>query len=124
MSGFSTITIPVTTTGTAGSATGTATSSEVVMGYLVDVFLDFHASAPATTDTTIAFATRGGDILVATNTNTDTLFHPRVKTVDNTGAAITNSHDRVLLNQPITVSVAGCDALTNAVTAYVRVFRP
>lgn len=120
---FNTYSVAVTTTGSAGSATGNGTS-ETMLGYLVDVFLDYHASAPSTTDVTIAFATRGGNILVATDTNTDTLFHPRVKAVDSAGAAITNSHDHVLLNQAVTVSVAGADALAPCVTAYIRTWNP
>ncbi len=46
--------IHVTTTGSAGSATGTGTSDELVTGYIEAVLHDFHASAPATTDSTVA----------------------------------------------------------------------
>ena len=111
--------VSVTTTGSAGSATGSSTS-EVMEGELLDVYLDFHASAPATTDTTVAFADRGGNILVVTDSKTDALFAPRVKPVDNANAAITNAHDRFGLNGALTVSLAGADALTGAVLAYRR----
>lgn len=114
-----TYSVPVTTTGSAGSATGTATS-ETIIGELIDVYLDFHASAPATTDVTIAFA-QGGNILVGADSGTDGRFAPRQKAVDNTGAAITDSNDRFVLNSPITVAVAQSDALTNAVVAYIKV---
>lgn len=114
--------IPVTTTGSAGSATGSATS-ELILGYLVDVYLDYHASAPSTTDVTISFATRGGNILVVSNSATDALYHPRALPVDNAGTSIT-APTPFLLNDKVTVSVAGSDALTGAVTAYLRVDRP
>lgn len=123
MPSIQTVALAVTTTGTAGSATGSATS-ETLFGELLDVYLDFHASAPGTTDTTIAYATRGGNILVVTDSATDVLIAPRQKVVDNANSAITNSHDRFFLNGPITVSLAQADALTNALVAYLRVLRP
>ena len=118
-----TVAIPVTTTGTAGSATGSAVS-DPINGWILDVYLDFHASAPATTDTTIAYTAQGGNILVVTDSSTDARIAPRQKTVDNANAAITNSFDRFAVDGTLTVSLAGCDALTNAVVAYVRVHRP
>lgn len=114
--------VKVTTTGSDGSATGSATSA-VLKGLLLDIYLDFHASAPNTTDTTVVFAERGGNILVVSNSVTDGLFHPRAKPVDNANAAITNAHDKFALNGRITVSLADCNALTNAVVAYIRYLR-
>lgn len=112
--------VKVTTTGEAGSATGSANSG-VIQGKIIDVYLDFHASAPgATTDTTIAYADRGGNILAVANSATDALIAPRQSLVTNANAAITNSHDRFAVNGKLSVSVAGCDALTDAVTAYIR----
>lgn len=118
----STYVIPVTTTGSAGSATGSATS-ELIKGYLVDVYIDYHASAPATTDVTIAYAVRGGNLLAVTNNATDGLYHPRATTVDNTNAA-TGAPSPFLLDQGVTVSVAQADALDPCVTVYLRVDRP
>lgn len=115
--------VAVTTTGSAGSATGTATT-DLIFGYLVDVYLDYHASAPSTTDVTISYATRGGNILAVASANTDALFHPRASLATNAAAAITNSYSRFLLNDKITVAVAEADALAPAVTAYLRVERP
>lgn len=115
--------VKVTTTGSAGSASGNA-DSEVINGWIENIFLDFHASAPATTDTTIAYKTRGGNILAVTNSATDALFHPRAKAVDNANAAITDSHDRFAVNDKVNVALAQCDALTDAVTAYILWWRP
>ena len=110
--------VNVTTTGSAGSATGSGTSSPI-HGWIEAIYLDFHASAPATTDTTVAFATRGGNILVVTDSKTDALFVPRAKPVDNANAAITNAHARFACNQEITVTLAQADALTNCLVAYI-----
>lgn len=121
---FSLVRIPVTTTGAAGSATGSATSDSTLMGFLVDIFLDYHASTPATADVTISFTTRGGTIATATSTTTDALIAPRQGLVTNAGVAITDSHAMFLLNDKVTVAVAEGDALTDAVVAYLRVWRP
>jgi len=115
--------VRVNTTGAAGSALGQA-DSPVLHGFLLDIFLDYHASAPAgTTDVTISFKNRGGNVLAVANAATDALFTPRVKPVDNANAAITNAHDRFPLNGPLTVAVAQCDQLTDAVVAYIRYLR-
>lgn len=110
--------VTVTTTGSAGSATGSA-DSEVIQGHIENVVLDFHASTPATADVTIAYKTRGGNILVTSNSATDVTLHPRAKCVDNANAAITDSYDRFAINDKVNVSVAQGDALTGAVVAYI-----
>jgi threonine dehydrogenase-like Zn-dependent dehydrogenase len=120
--GYQTTAIAVTTTGSAGSATG-STTSEPLYGELIDIYFDF-SGAPATTDTTVSYATRGGNILVITSSNTDALIAPRQKLVDNANTAITNSFDKFVLNGPITISLAECDAAAPALTAYVRVELP
>ena len=71
----------------------------------------------------MAFAERGGNVLVVSNANTDALFHPRAKPVDNANVAITNAHDRFACHQKLNVAVAQADALTDAVTAYIRYLR-
>ena len=111
--------VSVTTSGSAGAATGNADSA-AMLGELLDVFLDYHASAPATTDVTITDKERGDTVLTATSTATDARHHPRAKPVDNAGAAITNAHDKFFLSGALNVAVAQCDALTNAVRAYIR----
>jgi hypothetical protein len=115
--------VKVTTTGDAGSATGSGNTG-VMSGFLLDIHLDFHASAPASTDVTIAFAERGGNVLAVANANTDALYTPRVKPVDNANSAITDAHDKFPLNGRLSVAVAGSNALTDAVTAYIRYVRP
>jgi hypothetical protein len=119
---FCTEVVAVTTTGVAGSATGSGTSA-AMNGLLWDVYLDYHASCPVTADVTIAYADRGGNILVVSNNATDGLYHPRAKPVDNANAAITNAHDKFALHGALTVSVAQADALTACVTAYITYLR-
>lgn len=116
--------VAVTTTGSAGSASGNA-SSAVCHGLLLDVYLEFHASAPNTTDVTITHEnpTRG-NLLAVSNVNTSALFAPRVKPVDNANVAITNAHDKFPLMGNVKISVAQCNALTDAVVAHVRYLKP
>ena len=123
-----TIAVPVTTAGEAASAVGSATS-EALYGMLLDIRLDFHASAPATTDTTVAYAAfydkegdsipTFGNILVVANVNTDGTYAPRQDYCDDAGAVM-GQQPHFPLNGPLTVSVAGADALTNCVIAYIR----
>lgn len=111
----------VTTTGGSGSATGSATTV-MMPGYLEDVYVDYGAGAPSTTDVTLAYAGRGGNILAVANYATDILITPRLKPVDNATASITNAYDRFPLWDKVAVTVA--DAATPSVTIYLRVFRP
>jgi hypothetical protein len=105
----------ITTTGVAGSATGSQTL--LVHGEILTVVLNFHASAPGTTDTTIAFADSGGNILVVTDSATDAVVHPRGTCVNASNSAITNSHTPFASAQGVTISLAQCDALTAALVA-------
>lgn len=111
--------LALTTAGDAGLAT--ASGSIVIEGDVEWVYLDYHASAPATTDVTLAYSSTppGGNILVVSNSATDALKFPRATCVDNANSAITNSHTRFPVWGPISISVAQCDALTAAVTVYI-----
>lgn len=111
--------VNVTTTGTAGSATGSTTTG-TINGFLIGVYLNYHASAPATTDATLAYATpHTGSIIVASNTATDAFHLPRKQASDATAAAITGVYDVVPVSGTLTLSLAQCDALTDAVVAYI-----
>lgn len=120
-----TVVLRATTTGSAGSATGTAVSDTPVFGYVVGVSLNFHASAPGTTDTTLRTKGDAGpsyDILVVSNTATDAAgIVPHAKPVDSANAAITNAHAPFPVDDFLELSVAGSDALTDAVVAHVLV---
>lgn len=115
--------VSVTTTGSAGSATGSSYSN-AMHGFLLDIYLDWSASAPATSDVTISHEdSKYGNVLALTNVNTDALYAPRVKPVDTTGTAITDAHAYIPLNGRLLVSVAQCNALSPALTAYIRYLR-
>jgi hypothetical protein len=110
--------IKVTTTGSAGSATGDATSELPINGVLWGVYLNYHASAPATTDVTIkAVLPDGVEITIFTlnNSATDAYKPIRIANVDASNTALTTYDPFLFTGQKIKVSVAGCDALTNAV---------
>lgn len=112
--------VAVTTTGSSGSATGSA-YSPAFSGIVIDIALDYHASAPATTDTTVAEESPfARNLLVATDSNTDKVYPVRGATYDSAGAAVSGVVDNYVINGRVLVSVAGCDALTNAVIATIR----
>ena len=111
------VTVNVTTTGSAGSAAGSGTTIPI-NGFLLDVFLNYHASAPATTDVTISDPTFG-NILVKSNNATDVWLAPRKDTVD-AAAAATGLYDLVPVHGALTVSVAQADALTDCLVATIR----
>ena len=111
--------LPVTTTGTAGSATGSATSG-TINGFLLGVFFDFASAAAATTDTTLAYATpHTGNIIVITDSKTDAFHFPRKQASDSAAAAITGVYDALPIAGTLTLSVAQSDAVTDCVTAYI-----
>lgn len=116
-------TLKVTTTGSAGSATGSATTPSAVRGEILGLLLNFHASAPATTDTTLKTAAEGTgpayNIVVVTDSATDIYLAVRKVAVDIAAAAIAASAVPVVVSDKLTLSLAGCDALTNAVIATV-----
>ena len=115
-----TYTISLTTTGSAGSAAASDVT-ERIQGWFLDAYLDYHASAPATTDVTITQTGQADSVLTVADNKTDGRYAPRQALVSRAAAAITNSHDLIPVSGTLTVAVAQCDALTNAVVATIRV---
>jgi hypothetical protein len=117
------IRIPVTTTGSAGSATGDKTTEIPggVRGALMSFYLDYNASAPgATTDVVISeVGGAGRTFLTRTNTATDGEFPVRIPETGNTGTAGAGVTPHLMGGGQIKVAVTGCDALTNAVVVTV-----
>ena len=115
-------TLKVTTTGDAGLATGTKTSDFELRPSILDaVKVDYHASAPATTDLTISEAGGlGRTLLTLSNINTDGTYYPRHTTHDNVGADA-GSKAPYIIEGKITVALAGCDALVDAVTVSLQI---
>lgn len=116
--------IKVSTTGSDASATGSLVTP-LPYSELLAVYVNFHASAPASTDTTISSP---GDpvavtLLTITNSATDAWYYPTHQLDDASGSAITGAYIPAIVHGNLLVELAGCDALTDAVTisAYVRV---
>ncbi len=113
--------VSITTTGAAGSATGSTTTIPII-GFLLDVYIDYHASAPATTHVKISDPTFGTIVEKADNA-TDLKLAPREPLCD-AAAADTGLYDLVPINSALTVEVSGCDALTAAVVVTLRWMTP
>jgi hypothetical protein len=107
--------VVITTTGSAGSATGSATVG-VPNGCarLMAVDIDYGA-VPATTDVTVAGDR--GTILTVTDANTDKTFYPRVPVQSTAGADLTGRNEEApIVEGTLTVSLAQADALATAAT--------
>lgn len=107
--------IRVTTTGSAGTATGATTGELQVRGYLMGVRIDYHASAPVTTVVTITEA--GGmqrTLLAAPATATDVTLNPQALVNKNDGTSAAMYWPFYLDGVNITVTVTLSDALTDA----------
>lgn len=105
----------VTTTGSAGSAAGTATTL-ALEGWIDAIKLDWSASAPATSDVTIVeVGGLGRTIYTKSNSVTDVTFYPALQKGDNTGTAISGAYGRIYLpTTALIITIAQCDALTAA----------
>ena len=82
--------VAVTTTGSAGSATGSTNTDVAVTGYILCILLDYHASAPATTDVTITelapdMSTSRRTVLSISDNATDGEYYPGAEVQNNTG---------------------------------------
>ena len=117
-------TVKVSTTGSDASATG---SRVTALPYceLLAVYMNFHADAPASTDTTLSSP---GDpvsvtLLTVTNSATDAWFYPTHQLDDSSASAITGAYIPAIVHGNLLTELAGCDALTDALTMtiFVRV---
>lgn len=100
--------ITATASGSAGSATGSGTSSEPIMGELLAVYLDY-TGLPATTDVTLAHIGPARTLLTVSNNATDGWYTPRAPAVDTANTAITNSFTELPLAGQVSVSIAQGD---------------
>ena len=117
--------LKIATTGGAGVATGSGILSLPICELLA-IYLNYHASAPATTDVTV---TSTGDpssvtLLTRSNSAADGWFYPKVQDHDNVAASIAGSYSHPTIHAgALTISVAQADALTDCLiaTVYVKV---
>lgn len=113
-------TYPINTTGVAGSATGEVTTAFDFPAIVIDcIKVDYNAAAPATTDLTVE-ETEGlqRTILTLSDQNTDVEKYPRHATHNPDGTSGSMA-DYYVARGPLKISVAGCDALSPAVTVVV-----
>ena len=117
-------TVKVSPTGSDASATGSLVTA-LPWCELLAVYMDFHASAPASTDTTLS--SPGGPVsvtlLTVTNSATDAWFYPTHQLDDASASAITGAYIPAIIHGNLLTEIAGCDALTDALTLtlFVRV---
>lgn len=109
--------VNVTTVGGAGSATGTATIEEC-HGFLLDVFLNWHASAPSSSVAKLTDE-QSVELLDAGAGSTDKRYSPRVPTCDDQAVA-TGLYDLEPLDGDLTLTVTLSNALTNCLVATIR----
>jgi hypothetical protein len=109
----------ITTTGTNGAATGSA-QIEGLEGELVDVYVNYHASAPGSTVLTITQSDPAeGNILVCPAGNTDKLYTPRKQAHDGSGALVA-SWEKFILNGTMTLTITLSNALTDCAIVTIR----
>ena len=100
-----------------------------VNGQLYAVYLDYHASAPATTDVTVVLnEAPSATILTVTDNATDGWYFPREQVHSNAGAGLTYDGTRAVAEPPpvagkLAVNIAQSNALTACVTAYIYIER-
>ena len=116
--------IKVSTTGSDASATGSLVTA-LPYCELLAVYMNFHADAPASTDTTLSSP---GDpvsvtLLTVTNSATDAWFYPTHQLDDASASAITGAYIPAIIHGNLLTELAGSDALTDALvmTIFVRV---
>lgn len=120
-------TIAVSTTGSAGSAAGNA-DSDVFIGEIVGIAINYDANAPATTDVVISDKRTGIEILRVNNANSDVYKTPRSKAVDAANADLLSSDANGVWATPyavdrgVNVSVVQGNSITNhcVVTVFYR----
>ena len=109
--------IKVSTTGSDASATGSLVTA-LPYSELLAVYMNFHADAPASTDTTLSSP---GDpvsvtLLTVTNSATDAWFYPTHQLDDASASAITGAYIPAVIHGNLLTELAGSDALTDALT--------
>lgn len=121
------IEIPVTTTGSSGSATGNATysppNSAAIQGIITGIGIDYHASAPNTTVVRIEeVGGLGRTIVTMPAGNTDKYIVPGLTMQNATGADISGAvAPFATWATGIKVTVTLSNALSNAVVVRVQV---
>lgn len=116
------INVAVNTTGSPGSAAGSAETDELWLGFLDMVQIIYHASAPSTTTVVVKEARKHGrELLKVENNKTSGVWYPRHDTHKTDGSKETGQGDMFLTSGPLIVEVSGCDALEAAVEVVLQI---
>jgi hypothetical protein len=114
--------VSVTTTGSDGSATGTAYSASPLFGEVFAVRVDWHASAPGTSDIDVTIESDDNHPAVTLvdidDSATDVWIYPVVEQTTVAGVG-TSTYQHLLAAGRVKVVVGGSDALTDAVVVTV-----
>lgn len=116
----------VTTTGSAGSATGSANVSiPGGFGRFIGISLDYDATAPGTTDTVVASTDPAGaaqTLYSKTDSVTDLPFSQfKTQVKDSAGAGIAGQYEFTMIGGAITITLSQCNALAAAVQGFIVV---
>jgi len=116
--------VVVTTTGSAGSATGTGVTEFPIRGWIEAVKLDYSGDAPGTTDLTMVQTNelKAANIVNLPNNKTDKVLYPRAQVHNSGGTALTMDGTEPLVTRypvcdTLTLALDDCDALDPALTA-------
>ena len=116
-------TLQVTTTGSAGNATGSAESQDPVRAEVECIQVKYNAM-PVTTNVKVREVGGLGRVLLDVTGATDGVFYVRAPAVTSTNVSIANSYvSYVVENALLKVEVANANAATNAVTVSVQMTR-
>lgn len=117
--------IAVTTTGANGAATGSAISNRALVGEVVALHADWHASAPGATSDLKVVCESDDDhpeitVYDKSDSATDAWVYPTIEetTTDGTGRS---AYREIPISGRLKATVAQCNALDPAVTVYVYV---
>ena len=97
--------VTLTAVGSAGAATGTVTSG-YLRGYIRAIYIDYTADISTTTDITIARTSPAGNVMVITDSATDTWYYPSVQFTGATGAAVSGAYGKFPIDDVLTISAA------------------
>lgn len=115
--------LKVTTAGDAGSAVGEAVLGfDISAGAIGGIRLDYHASAPVTTNVLITEV--GGlsqPILTVEDNATDGLYYPERPIHVAVDGSLASGTSLIQIDGQLKVQVTDCDALTDAVVVTVQV---
>ena len=117
------INVAVNTTGSPGSAAGSAETDELWPGFLDMVQIIYHASAPPTTTVAVKESrTNGRTLIQVENNNVSRDYYPRHVTHAQNGSPESGAPGEMYITSgKLIVEVTGCNALENAANVILQI---